>query len=236
MFEITKGKKKDNAMIAIYGVEGIGKTTFASQLKGAVIVDIEKGSRNYDVNRVEGIDTWEKLSNFLYEVAKSAEDLKKAGVKTLVFDSVDYIENELLIPKLLKDTKAKTLAEMQWGKGYELEARAFSEFLQYCKVIKEKGFNICFIVHSTLKQIDPPDANPYSHYELKLNKKLCAMLKESVDMLLFFNFSTLVNGNKAKSVERVMITNHTAYADAKNRYGLETKLSMNPEIINEVLP
>ena len=233
MLNIQKGVQKVPASLAIYGVEGIGKTTFASKLPGALIIDIEKGSVNYDVMRITDVKNWENLIETMRDLYKNATEYHKNGIKTIVFDSVDAIENELLIPFILKNSRAKTLAEMEWGKGYELENRTFTEFLQMCEALKSVGYNIVYVVHSTQKEINPPDNQPYSHYELKLNKKLSATLKENVDMLLFFNFQILVcsdkGGNKGKAVERVMICNHTAYADAKNRFGLETILPLKVE-------
>lgn len=235
MLKIEKGAKKVPIALAIYGVEGVGKTTFAGALPGALIVDVEKGSMNYDFLRITDIDGWTGLMNILRELYTNAAEYHKSGVKTIVFDSVDAIENTLLIPHILENSKAQTLAEMEWGKGYELESRAFSTFLTACAALKASGYNIAFIVHSTQKEVNPPDTPPYSHYELKLNKKISAALKESVDMLLFFNFKITVGSDKGmgkgKAAERVMVCNHTAYADAKNRFGLDTVLPMDVKMI-----
>lgn len=235
MLEIKKGKINAPATIAIYGVEGVGKTTLAAAMPGAVIIDVEKGSLNYDVARVTNIDGWEGLLNICRDLCQNAKEYHTSGVKTVVFDSLDAIEVNLLIPWILEKTGKGTLAEMEWGKGYELEAREFSKLFSACTVMKALGYNIVYIVHSTQKEINPPDNVPYSHYELKLNKKIAAAVKEYVDMLIFCHFKTLVskdkNGAKGQAVERVMICNHTPYADAKNRYGLDTILPMDARTI-----
>lgn len=239
MINIQKGKIKKPVVLAVYGVEGIGKTTFASKMPGALVIDLECGSYNYDVARVGDVNTWEMLLETLKELFQKSEDFQKSGIKTIVFDTVDKLENDLLIPFTLKKANKNTLAEMEWGRGYESEGRNFSDFLAVCDALKTKGYNLVFVVHSTQKEINPPDNIPFSHYELKLNKKVSALLKEYVDMLLFFNFKTLVvrdkNGsNKGQAVERVMVCNHTAYADAKNRFGLETVLPLNAGIISKL--
>lgn len=235
MLNIEKGKKKVPVTAAIYGVEGIGKTTFAAAMPGALIIDVEKGSLNYDVARITDIKDWNSLIDTLRELWTNAKTYQESGIKTIIFDSLDAIENTLLIPFILDKEKVGTLAEMSYGKGYEAENRVFSEFLRINELLNALGFNIVYIVHSTQKEINPPDSQPYSHYELKLNKKLSANLKENVDMLLFFNFKKLVqkegNGNKAKAIERVMICNHTEYCDAKNRFGLDTQLPLDPKYI-----
>lgn len=235
MLKIEKGKRKAPVAVAIYGVEGIGKTTFASKMPGALIIDIEKGSLNYDVARITDVKNWDELISILRELWTNAKTYQENGIKTIVFDSLDAIENNLLIPFLLEREKARTIAEMSYGQGYEAENRLFLDFLRIVELLKNLGFNVVYIVHSTQKEINPPDSVSYSHYELKLNKKLSATLKENVDMLLFFNFKRLIqkerNGNKAKAIERVMICNHTEYCDAKNRFGLETQLALDPKLI-----
>ena len=47
--------------ILIYGPGGIGKSTLASLAPGAVILDIEEGTREIDASRVEGIETFDEL-------------------------------------------------------------------------------------------------------------------------------------------------------------------------------
>lgn len=236
-FQISKDTAAAPIMVAFYGVEGVGKTTMASNMPGALIVDIEHGARFYDVPKVEDIETWQDILDFMNYCMKQATPLHDSGIHTIVFDSIDALETGMLIPAILKNTHADTLAGLEWGRGYELEARMFSNFLDGCRALMSMGFNIVNIVHSTQKDINPPDSPPFSHYELKLNKKVGAALKEAVDMLAFMNFRVAVvkegTKNKGKAAERVMVCNHTPYADAKNRFGLDTIIKAEPDIISK---
>lgn len=244
MLKISKGKKAAPVMAAIYGVEGVGKTTLAAALPGALIIDVEEGAVHYDIARIDAaeVDTWEKMIDMIGYIYSSPDDLHKQGYHTIVFDSVDAIESLLLIPFTLKvnGKPGGSLADFDWGRGYDREANDFKRFLSGCSALMQKGFNIVFIVHSQQKEINPPDNPPYSHYELKLNKKLCALLKEKVDMLLFATYETYTikegNANKAKSTKRVLVCQHTAYADAKNRFGFPSKIDMNPDILKPYFP
>ena len=50
---ITRGVVPCAQKVVVYGVEGIGKTTFASQFPDPLFVDVEGGTRHLDVARVD---------------------------------------------------------------------------------------------------------------------------------------------------------------------------------------
>lgn len=234
MINIKKGIQHSAVIAAIYGVEGVGKTTLAAGLPGALILDIEHGSGAYDVARVDDIKTLPDLYKVIRDIIENPKEYMDAGIKTIIIDSIDAVESALMIPHVLEKAgrPGGTLADMEWGRGYELEANEFTNLLRGGDALKAAGFNVVFIAHSTQKIINPPDNPPYSHYEIKLNKKAAALLKEKVDMLLFATYKTYLSKeggqNKGKAVERVLICNHTAYCDAKNRYGLPETIPLDP--------
>ncbi|KKW70312.1 AAA family ATPase [Lactococcus cremoris] len=51
-FNITSGPTATAQKVVLYGVEGIGKSTFASQFPNAVFIDIEGSTSNMDVMRM----------------------------------------------------------------------------------------------------------------------------------------------------------------------------------------
>jgi hypothetical protein len=84
------------------------------------------------------------------------------------------------------------------------------------------------LAHSTIKKLElPEETGTYDHYELKCSKSVSPLLKEWADGLLFANFRTMIQmsaDGKGKAIggkERVLYTEHTAFCDAKNRWGLE---------------
>jgi hypothetical protein len=61
---ITKGKQKTAVRAVIYGVEGIGKSTFAAGLPSPLFLDLEKGTGHLDVARAD-VETWQELETAL---------------------------------------------------------------------------------------------------------------------------------------------------------------------------
>ena len=54
---ITRGPVKSAIRVAVYGTEGVGKSTFASQFPGAVFIDTEGSTTHMDGrDRHDGLD------------------------------------------------------------------------------------------------------------------------------------------------------------------------------------
>nr|DAG49960.1 MAG TPA: AAA domain protein [Bacteriophage sp.] len=234
MINIKKGKIKTPITAAIYGVEGVGKTTLAAAMPGALILDVENGSGNYDVARVTGFEDLPALYGAMKDLIDNAAEYHRQGFYTVVVDTVDAVENLLMVPYVLKahGHEGGTLADFDWGRGYELEAAEFNRFLRAGNALNAAGYNVMYIAHCSQKVVNPPDNPPYSHYEISLNKRPAALLKERVDMLLFATYETYVTKegttNKAKGSKRVLVCAHAAYADAKNRVGLPDRVDLDP--------
>lgn len=232
VLKISRGPQYSPARVAVYGTEGIGKTTLASQFPNPLILDTEDGSKRLDVARV-AVDEWKTLTLAVAELA-----VQPQGFKTVVIDSADWAER-LCGERLCKDHGKKSLEDWSYGKGYTLLAEQFSQFLVSCEKLIDAGLHVVWVAHAQVKRCSPPDMNEgYDRYELKLSKQTAPLLREWADCLLFANYKTkLVDGKdgKVKAVggrERVMFTERTAAFDAKNRYGLQPELPLTIEALS----
>jgi replication-associated recombination protein RarA len=61
MIEVITGKQKKKVRAVIYGPEGIGKSTMASQFPKPIFFDIEGGTHALDVARVQTPKSWAGL-------------------------------------------------------------------------------------------------------------------------------------------------------------------------------
>ena len=85
--KIVSGIVKQPVKCVIYGPEGIGKSTFASQFPKPLFIDVEKGSGNIDVDRTAHPESWASLNVMVDELIRD-----QFGYKTLVIDSIDWAE------------------------------------------------------------------------------------------------------------------------------------------------
>jgi hypothetical protein len=227
VLNITRGRRHAAVRGTLYGIEGIGKTTLATQFPAPLVLDTEDGTNHLDVARAS-IHDWKTLTLALTELAVNAQ-----GYKTIIIDSADWAER-LLIEWLLKTSGKKSIEEFGFGKGYTMLAEHWTRFLASCDVLIGQGVNVVFVAHSSVKRTSPPDqTDGYDRYELKLTKQVSPLLREWCDLLLFCNYRTkLVEGSDGRlkatgGKERIMHAEHSAAWDAKNRFGLPAEMPMH---------
>ena len=229
---ISSGVIAAKQKVVIYGPEGIGKSTFASQFPKPLFIDTEGSTNKLDVQRFEEKpSSWSMLKNYV-EYVKQHPDI----CETLVIDTIDWAER-LCVESILDAHNKKGIEDFGYGNGYTYVAEEIGRFLNTLQELIDK--NICNVVltaHSQIKKFEQPDeTGSYDRYELKLGKKTTSqtspLVKEWADMILFANYETFAvardkDGKKFKGQggERVMFTSHHPCWDAKNRDGLPDKL------------
>lgn len=235
--KISKGKKKTAVRWVIYGTEGIGKSTLVSHFPDPLYIDTEAGTLQLDVNRFDEINTWTDVTDAIDYVIKNPD-----VCETLVLDTADRAE-QMLIQDMLETDQKSSIEDYGYGKGYtKLQERFQKELLNRLDKLIAKGKQIVVIAHSKQRTVNPPDENPYDHYELKLSKNVSPLLKEWADCLLFLNYQFVVttekNASKGKAQgagRRVMYCNHMPQFDAKNRFGLPDEVPMEYKSIQKIV-
>ena len=222
--KITKGKQQRAQRVVLYGVESVGKSTFAAQFPNPLFLDIEQGTSHLNVDRCD-IGSWKQLTDSLAEA-------KATDYQTIVIDSADWAER-LCVEDLLAISKKTSIEDFGFGKGWVMVAERMSRMLASVDAIIEAGKNVVLIAHSKIVRFEAPDAlAAYDRYELKLSKQSSPLLKEFADELWFLRFKTKVSTSetgKGKGIggkERILLTTHSAAYDAKTRSGLAEELPL----------
>lgn len=217
---IRKGPQARSIRCVIYGPEGIGKSTLASQFPDAVFIDFEQGTDTMDVARFENPTHFDGLILLLKSIAQ--EDV----CKTVVIDTADKLES-LITDHICEVNDWKNIEDPGYGKGYTYLAQKWLEVLKACDDVVDSGKNIIIVAHAQMRKFEQPDEmGAYDRWELKLSKKTAPLIKEWADMVLFMNYkNNIVEDPKTKSKKavggkRVMYATHSPTYDAKNRFGL----------------
>jgi hypothetical protein len=233
MLQITKGVQNKPKRVGIYGVESVGKTTFAAQFPKPLFLDCEGGSNQLNVDRVEVGDELD-----LNEAVREQKSSKE--YQTIVIDSIDWAEN-MMIQTLLLTNKKKSIEDFGYGKGWVQASEIMKKFVNSLDELIESGKNVVLIAHAKIQRVEPPDMMAaYDRYELKLSKQSSPLVKEWCDELWFANFKTTLIENENGKVkaqggkERVLYTTHCAAYDAKTRSGLAEELPMKFEAVADV--
>ena len=232
--KITKGKQQRAQRVVLYGVESVGKSTFASQFPNPLFLDIEQGTSHLNVDRCD-ISSWKQLT-------ESLADAKATDYQTIVIDSADWAER-LCVEDLLATSKKTSIEDFGFGKGWVMVAERMSRMLASIDTLIDAGKNVVLIAHSKIVRFEAPDAlAAYDRYELKLSKQSSPLLKEFADELWFLRFKTKVSTSetgKGKGIggkERILLTTHSAAYDAKTRSGLAEELPLEWASVSHLFP
>lgn len=234
--------RKHGQKVVIYGTEGIGKTSLASQFPDPLFIDTEGSTKNYTVNRIEegrSPSSWTELKNWVGYVKQNP-----TVCKTLVIDTIDWAErlcNEHVCAEHNKDG----IEDFGYGQGYTYASEELGKFLNLLSDVTELGIHVVLTAHAQIRSLTLPDEiGTYDHYELKLGQKTssrtASIVKEWADMVLFINYKTFIvtddksKKGKAQGDQRVMYTTHRPSWDAKNRHGLQDELPLSFEPIAHI--
>ena len=240
MFNL-KSIKKNTALAAprifLYGVEGIGKTTFASQAPKPIFICTEDGLGSLQVDH---FPLATKATEVLDAIGSLVTEPHDFG--TVVLDSVDWLDN-LIWAEVEATHDAKDLA---YGKGAMIVADKWRQVLAGLNTLRnDKGMVVILIAHTQIKRFDSPEVEPFDRYQPKLQERSNAILREWADAVLFANYKTLIKkddvgfnktSNRGISTgERLLYTSERPAYMAKNRYGLPESLPMSWEAFSKAI-
>lgn len=225
-------KPADRAVVCtIVGDSGSGKTTLAAAFPKPLFIRAEDGLQAIPADQrpdalplVESVDQlWEQLKGVISE---------DHDYKTIVLDSVTAVER-LFIQHVIdtdpKKPKSINTAMGGYGAGFNAVASMHQRVRRAAERLITKGINVVFVAHADIDQVDLPDEDPYSRYNLRLNKKSVAPYVDDSDVVGFIKLKTFTTGDgeKKKAISdgsRVLVTYATAANVSKNRYGITEDL------------
>jgi hypothetical protein len=227
MLNIIEGKEKRPLKIVIYGPEGIGKSTFASQFPDPLFIDTEGGTSNLDIRRIKCNKSWDELISVVKEIKENP-----TICKTVVLDTADWAET-LCTNAVCEKYRKNNIEDFGYGKGYVYLVDEFSKLLTLMDQLIEVGINVVITAHAKPRKFElPEEQGAFDRYEMKLTKQVAPVIKEWSDALFFVNYkiyvvTTETNSKKAQGGKRVLYTTHNPTYDAKNRFDLPEELELN---------
>lgn len=230
--EMKAGQSREvPAKLAIYGLPKIGKTTFATQAEDAFVINVEGGLDYLDseVRTTPRLKTFDEVTGWLKHIYE--DDSFIAG--TLVLDSLDWIES-LAQEKLVKQYNATSITDARipafaYYKGVIEAAELTKSVLKWLDAIyRKKGIKAILIAHSQVKEVDLPNKDPFSKYQLKLTKYTAAKLLEWADLILFADYDFYVSEDgKTSKQKRVLRTGDDASFEGGGRMSLPKTIPLN---------
>lgn len=232
---VVKGKREAPLKVALYGPEGIGKSTFGADAPAPLFIAAEDGTNHLDTARVAPGSYLEVLD------VLNALAIEAHQYKTLVLDTLDWVE-PLVFAHVCAVHKKPDIEAFGYGKGYQAALDEWRVLYSYLERARAKaGMNIVLLAHSHVKTFKNPAGDDYERYEMKLHKLAGGVAKEWVDILLFANYEEFAQRDEKKRIRgtdtgaRIMHTSHRATWDAKNRHNLPEVLPLGWAALMEAI-
>lgn len=222
---LTKAQRAPYRLI-LWGVAGVGKTTFAAHAPNPIVLCAEQGAEEMDVARTPLLETWEQLGDVLAVLREPEHEYK-----TLVVDSTTSLER-LLHEYLCRTNGWRSMDELAFGKCHDAAIKEWRALIQSMDFLRRsRQMNIILIGHSSTKPFKNPEGEDFDRYELCLNKKAAEELTNWCDAILFARYELFTAENKKRirgvsTGARIIHTQWNAAFTAKNRYSLPETLPL----------
>lgn len=238
---ITRGptRRLGNRTV-LHALGGWGKTSFAAMLPNSI------GLMVGDETGLETLIDSGQLPADIPRFPKPAEtklDVKVAlaelAVKEHPYKHV-FIDSGTSLEKIFWQKTCNEKFNGDWGekgfssfdRGPKIAAQEWDEVLKWLDTLREIGIGSFIICHSKITNFKNPEGPDYERWIPTLSKYSWENLYAWADMVLFGNFSVLVDTKKATDTkgkgqggdERILCTERRAAYDAKNRHGLPSEI------------
>lgn len=208
--------------LVVYGPQGMGKTTFASQAPGVLFMDVEDGLHGIESAK-QRVTCWGEVIQMITALHEQDHQFK-----TLAVDTLDWLERYIFQSVALNHNVA-SISDIDYGRGYEYALSYWETFLKGLTSLRDnKGMAIILLAHHKIKRFDDPTTDGYDRYMLKLHDKAGALVQEWADGVLFMKTKTYIKTEKSGFTEKkkgidggvFMHTTETPAYQAKHRTAL----------------
>lgn len=224
---VKKGKLEVPYKIFLYGVDGVGKSTFGSQAPSPIFLGAEEGTAYLDVARFPRPETFADVLEAIAVLGRDAHEHQ-----TLVIDTLDWVEPMIWREVIASDKDATTIQEVSggYGKGFDAAMDYWRKLVAYLERLQAaKRMHVILLAHSLIKSFKNPEGPDYDRYQVALQDKAAGLFRQWADDVLFAKPETLAHKEKGRvrgvsTGARILYAERTAALDAKNRHGLPSEL------------
>lgn len=237
---VIKKRTPKPPRIVIHGVQGIGKTTFLSKMPNPILIPIEDGLGDIDIEAFPQALAFDDVMRALGSLYTEPHDYLTVGL-----DTMDALEPMVWAETARRGNKA-SIESWDYGKGFQFASEVWAELFQGLDALRnERNMSVVLISHSEIKSYTPPDADPYDRYQLKLHRRASALVQEWADVVAFAHWETFTKSTDLgfkKTATRGLGTGNRLLAleerpawNAKNRYSLPAEMPLDGHHFLQVL-
>ena len=234
---IESGRTSRPPRLLVYGVEGIGKSSFAACAPRPVFIQTEDGLDEIECDKFPLATSIAEVMSGLAGLATEPHEFQ-----TVVIDSLDWLER-LIWDQVCRDFGVKSIEKADGGyaRGYMHALTYWREVIDQLSGLRnQRNMAVVLIAHSKVERVDDPLTPAYDRYSPRLHKHAAALIGEWVDGILFAHWKyrtrsedagfgrqrTIAVPIGANGEDRVIRAVGSPAWVAKNRFGLPAELPL----------
>ena len=221
---VQRGRTLDPPRLILYGMEGIGKSTFASNFPAPVFIQTEDGLGMIDCAKFPLAKTFDDVYEELLALESEPNEFK-----TIVIDSLDWLER-LIWDKVAQDSKVDNIEQIAYGKGYTIALTFWRIVVDHLAALRRQGKIILLLARAVAEDYSDPEVSSLKRFTPRLHKTARSLLAEYVDVILL---ATRAFGAAKGDVNnpRVVRTEANPYQVAKSRYAIPAELPLDARAV-----
>ena len=179
---IHTGKRPAPPRLLVYGVEGVGKSSYAAGAPRPIFIPTEDGLSEIDCAAFPLAKSLPEVETYLSALASEPHDYQ-----TVVIDSLDWLE-QLIWDDLCRLSNATSIEKVDggYGKGYIAALRFWRQIVDSLETLhKQRQMAVILIAHAKVERFEDPESSSYDRYTPRLHKHANAVVTEWADAVLF---------------------------------------------------
>ena len=172
----------------IYGPAKCGKTTFGSQMPGALLLAFERGYNALPGVMAQDITSWGDMKQVLRELKK--QEVKDV-YKSIIIDTAD-IASEMCQKYICNQLDIENIGDGGWtNNGWAKYKREFEETF---RTLAQLGYAVVFLSHDKEKTISPKDSKEYQQIGSSMQSSALAVIENMSDIIGYAHPKVSENG------------------------------------------
>ncbi|TRZ98223.1 MAG: ATP-binding protein [Deltaproteobacteria bacterium] len=230
--QVMSGKTPAPRRVMLYGVQGVGKSTWAACAPKPIFLQTEDGLGEIDCDKLPLSTTYDGSMKAL-----SALYMEPHSYQTVVIDSLDWLER-LIWVEVCRKRNVESIEDIGYAKGYIFALTQWREFLEGLTALRnDKGMAVILIAHAKIERFENPETESYDRFVPRLHKLAAAVVQEWCDEVFFASYKVYTkqteegfNRKRAQGIgtgERIIRTQERPAHVAKNRLNLPEELPLD---------
>jgi hypothetical protein len=243
---VTQGVQVLPRRVMVYGVHGIGKSTFGAMAPDPIFIQTEDGLANLGAARFPLAESFEQVMASITALYTEAHDYA-----TVVIDSLDWLE-QLIWKQVVRErgpankTKVDNIEDFGFARGYMYAIDYWREVLDGLNGLRnDRQMMVILIAHAKIERFENPETDAYDRYSPRLNKHASALVQEWCDEVLFASYKVHTKqtdegfeNTRTRGIgtgDRILRTTERPAHMAKNRLSLPEELPLDFRVYAQYL-